>query len=310
MATHIPAFLTDQVIVFGPLTAEYLFTWMAGIPLLANIFYLIALTFCAILLNYLLMEKELTSRQSHVPAALFILLNAFISQSGSFSLVAPAMVFFLFGLGLYFQIDQSGERNEELFLGNFMVGIAGLLIPPILIIGALMAVYATVFRGTSFRIVLLAILALLMPFYFTWTIFLLNEEGSRFYFDLLDKFHWNLEFSDSRLYIPSIVSAVFLLIGWISSASSEEWAILKKRTWYRFLVSISFLSVGISFFTLLTDTVLASATIGLAGLLYPFLMRRRKWLRNFLFSVFILSAILHSLEVSGLIHIPYLSDWL
>ena len=133
----------------------------------------ILLFFCVIVtilhcisLNNLIYEKDVIKKPNFVIAVVFLLMNTTF-------IINLKMILFSFGLLLFlyylFSLYKQKHPFSLIFNAGIILSILSIFIPNIIVFFSVILFSCLVFRNISWRIIVLCILSIFIPYFFLWT---------------------------------------------------------------------------------------------------------------------------------------------
>lgn len=277
-------------------------------PLISTSLAVLAVTFNAVFFNYILVRQELVSQQTHLPAAVFIIISALIPGFAGRLDMQLYMLSILLSIQLFYSIDGVQKMHRPFFSGLFL-GVASLFQPPTLLLYLFFALGLRSLNVSPGRASLVMLLGALFPFYFSWIGFFLDNSGASLVESIFSSVNFSVNIFDvpDRSFMAMGVLAFFGIIFLSHLLRSEAYRITKTRKWIQMLLLFNFglLLIGILFENGFWYASSISLFTGLAAT-YFFLGETRKKLRATTFYLLLAFVFVLHAQVSGLIALPIL----
>lgn len=154
-----------------------------NIPWLATIIALTLVVGEAFLLNYIVNENEVLSKQSYLPALFYIL---FISNNNDMLLLSPplfANIFILFALNKLFTSYRKDNAFSQAFDAGLLISIATLFYFPYVVFLPLLGVGLIIMRPFNWREWFISFLGALIPYLFVITVYFWRDMLDYLFFD-------------------------------------------------------------------------------------------------------------------------------
>ena len=253
-------------------------------------------TFFSISLNNLIYEKDVIKKSNFILSFVFLLLNTPF-------LINYKMIIFSFLLLLFLnnllKIYKQKKPYSIVFNAGIILSLLSFYIPHTLMLYPLIIISTLVFRNIDWRVILISLLSLLVPYFFVWTYQLFFEQEL-----LFPKFSFNsisisFEFNSYLLHQQiwfSILSIVFLfsileLLRWMYKKS------IRSRESFTIVIFFLLISVFIFLFTRNTESaflVFIPLSIIIANF---FVYYRKSRLSEFIFILFLFSSVFYRLSM-------------
>ncbi len=252
IAIAIWAFGFMEASVFPVEHAMPLYGLLAGIveniPWLGNFIALILIIGEALLLNYIVNENEVLTKQSFLPALFYII---FMSNNNYVLVLYPlifANLFLLFAINKLLNSYRKDNAFSQAFDAGLLISIATLFYFPYAVLFPLLGVGLIIMRPFNWREWLISFIGVLVPYIFVITFYFWN--------DLLDYFFYNkvlysflsppsqFDFPKS-FYFMIIVSTLILLVSFGKLFSGQTGGSQKSKKSIVLLIWI-FVFAGIS----------------------------------------------------------------
>ncbi|MFY0673886.1 MAG: hypothetical protein JXQ87_10795 [Bacteroidia bacterium] len=251
--------------------------------------------FNSVILNSLFIERQSSSRSSHLPAALFILVSAIASPVGYMLHNQFMILFFLTAVFFIQQLESStNEVNSSFFIGLFIA--LGSVFNPFVLLLIFWALWRSInTRYSLSRVLFLMLIGYIITLYLIWTGNFLFNNGQVFidsYFSIfsLKMADFNVAFIDKLSYG---FFGIMALISILATLSSEAYKSVQSRSWLQLWISIGFTFAAVAIVFDTHQSAFQIAAIPIAGLLcFSILGKKRKILRQLLFYVWVLALIL------------------
>lgn len=137
----------------------------------------------AFLLNYIVNENEVVSKQSYLPALFYIL---FISNNNDMLLLSPplfANLFILFATHKLLTSYRKDNAFSQAFDAGFLISIASLFYFPCVVFLPLLGVGLILMRPFNWREWLISFIGALIPYIFVITIYFWKDKLDALFFD-------------------------------------------------------------------------------------------------------------------------------
>lgn len=241
---------------------------------------------CSILINYLMTYRQVVVMRSHLPAFGFIVFSSFgITGSSALAISLSALLALLAFLNLA-QLKTQKNPVSALFFGGLFIALSTALVPEtaFLLIPALYILSEA--KDGYGRSVFLLLVGFMTALYFLWTAYFLFDKGFVFIDTYLASFKFTLPSMLFKLSasIKLLLLVVFAAFGLLSTLASDAWKNVEPRRWLSmWLLMLATFSL-VAVFSMVQTSLLAILAMGLAALISPFfLARKRKPIREFLF---------------------------
>ena len=152
-------------------------------PWLSILIALILITGEAFLLNYIVNENEVLSKQSYLPALFYIL---FISNNNDMLLLSPplfANLFILFALNKLFTSYRKDNAFSQAFDAGLLISIATLFYFPYIVFLPLLGVGLIIMRPFNWREWLISFIGAAIPYIFVITFYFCKDTLDYLFFD-------------------------------------------------------------------------------------------------------------------------------
>lgn len=253
-------------------------------------------TFFSIALNNLIYEKDVIKKPNVVLAFVFLLLNTPLIINYKMMIFSFFLLLFLNNL---LKLYKQKQPYSIVFNAGIILSLLSFYIPHILILFLLIILATLVFRNINWRIIVISILSLFVPYLFIWTYQLFFHQEL-----LFPTFHFNyisinFEFSSYHLHqqiwfsVLSIVFffSVFELFGWVSKKS------IRSRESFIIIIFFLLISVFIFLFTENTESLFL-VFIPLSIIITNFFVYYKKSrLSEFIFILFLFSSVFYRLSM-------------
>lgn len=280
--------------------------YSVGLGWLNFVLVAIATFLNSLIFNNLLVEKENAPRNTHLPAAAFIMLCAVVSKSGFLlqnQLLLTAILLFVMFIE---QLELALSEVSDSFFAGFFVSLA-CLINPAAVLLLLLSVFKIInYRWNVLRVLLLEILGFAVPVYLIWTLYFLNNKGAFF----IDAYRASFSFelatfnftgADRLLFIILLAIAALSII---SALQSDSWKNVQPRSWMQFWALMGVLFFVLSWIIPEQNQSLMVAILPVAAFFpHALLGKKRRMLRSALFYLLILITLGDELVTSGLINL-------
>lgn len=153
------------------------------IPWLATIIALLLVLGEAFLLNYIVNENEVLTKQTYLPALFYLV---FMSNNNNMLLLHPplfANLFILFALNKLFSSYRKDNAFSQAFDAGFLISIATLFYFPYIIFFPLLGVALILLRPFNWHEWLISFIGSLIPYVFTITYYFWNDILDYLFYD-------------------------------------------------------------------------------------------------------------------------------
>jgi len=127
-------FVQAQPVSVSLETVNVFILWLQNFPLALFFAVSIATFLNSILFNSLLIEKDNIARNSHLPAALFIILSAIVSKQGFFLQNQLMLIFLLTSVFFLQKMELDKDEVSSSFFTGFFVSLTSMFNPGAVII--------------------------------------------------------------------------------------------------------------------------------------------------------------------------------
>ena len=257
-------------------------------------------TLFSISLNNLIYEKDVIKKPNVVLAFVFLLLNTpFIIN---YKMIIFSFLLLLF-LNNLLKLYKQKQPYSIVFNAGIILSLLSFYIPHTLILFPLIILSTLVFRNINWRIMVISILSLFVPYLFVWTYQLFFHQELLFptnntLFDL-NYFSINFEFSSSPLHQQIWFSALAIVV-LFSVFELFRWMYKKSiRSRESFTIIIFFLLISIFIFLFTKNTESAFLVfIPLSIIMTNFFVYYKKSrLSEFIFMLFLFSSVFYRLSM-------------
>ncbi len=213
LAIWVFGFLQPQVVAIERVMPffEILSTALSSLPML-SIFIAVVLLVCeAFLLNYIINENAVLSKQSYLPALFYII---FMSNNKDMLVLHPLLFANLFVLLAIQKIISSYRKDvafSECFDAGILLSISSLFYFPNIIFFPLLGVAFILFRPFNWREWIISFMGVALPYIFLAAYFFWNDKLESLIFD---KLFFQLVHEQSTIYFPSSFYTM-IAIGWL-----------------------------------------------------------------------------------------------
>jgi len=253
-------------------------------------------TFFSIALNNLIYEKDVIKKSNFVLAFVFLLLNTPF-------LINYKMMIFSFFLLLFLnnllKLYKQKQPYSLVFNAGIILSLLSFYISHTLILFPLIILSTLVFRNINWRIIVISLLSLLVPYLFVWTYQLFFHQKLLFPIFKFQYIPINFDISFYPLH-QQIWFSVFSIVFLFSVFELFRWMYKKSiRSRESFIIIIFFLliSVFIFLFTENTESVFL-AFIPLSIIMANFFVYYKKSrLSEFIFILFLFSSVFYRLSM-------------
>ena len=278
-------------------TSYLLDSWLFSILPITKLwlaFNIISVTISSVLWNYILIEKNLIPRNTHLPAMFFILFcGLFEMSSGNVMLIG--LIPFLLCMKYLFDLDNEQKKTNTLFFTGFFLGIACLFLPNLIYLYILILGILIVNQYNKLNYYLLFTIALLLPVYFLWTGFFVLAEGEIVFKTFLASVVFTLpsilNFSVVK-WVEIATFCIFVLVGMLGMLSLDVWRINKIRRWYNnlllfFLFLFAIVTIN-GFFSPYLIVLLIPSSLFASAIFIP---NSKGFFKNLLFYILVVSVV-------------------
>jgi hypothetical protein len=157
---------------------ELVASLLAPLPWLGTLLSLILVIAEAFLINYIVNENEILSKQSYLPALFYILLISNNNSMLAFHPLLPANLFILFAINKLLSSYRKDSAFSQAFDAGLLISVASLFYFPYIVFFPLLGVALIILRPFNWREWLISFFGALVPYLFTVTIY--------FWRDMLD----------------------------------------------------------------------------------------------------------------------------
>ncbi|GAA4337638.1 DUF6427 family protein [Flaviaesturariibacter amylovorans] len=232
----------------GPLFRSLAAWLQAGSPLYAGILAFLAQFVGAVMINHVVNEYRMTTRQTFLPALSFLLITSLVPEWSLLSAPLLASLLLLGAFSLCLHLYAATKANGRIFNIGLLTGLAAFFYSPSLFFVALALICLMVLRPFRVNEVLMLLLGVLTPTYF-YAVYLF----------LTDAFSWKalvpvLDFSviDRRASYTLLASIVllltpFLLGSYYVQVNLRKMLIQARKNWSLLLFYL-LLAFGMPFF--------------------------------------------------------------
>jgi len=253
-------------------------------------------TFHAIGLNNLIYEKDVIKKPNFILSFVFLLLNTTFITNHKMILFSFGLLFFLnYLLSLYKQ----KQPYAIVFNASIILSILSFYIPNVLVLFTLIILSSIIFRNIDWRIILLSILPLFIPYIFLWTY--QNFMGDNLYFPNIHFSYttYTFDFISLKLHEMIWYSILFLII-LFSFFELFRWTYkksIKSRESFTIILFYFFIAIILFLFTENTETIFL-ILIPLSVVISNFFVYYKKErIGEFIFFLFLFSSIFYRLSM-------------
>ncbi len=300
IAMWVPSLFSEQIVLIKNTMPFYelITSSILIFPIISKIITLILIISEAFLINYIINNNEVLSKQSFVPALLYITYMCSCNDMLMLNPLLFANLFLLFSINKLLSSYRKDIAFSQAFDAGFLLSIATLFYFPCIIFIPLIGVGLVLFRPFIWREWIISIIGLLVPYCFVISYYFWNDALLIFWKEkILTNFYHNIpvfNFSEN-LYATLIVFAVilFLSFGKLFSAITASSQKTKKGTilliWCFFLSLIELIfatTISIIYFSMLV----IPATVLSANY---FLTTKKPWWGEVLFLILLIVIIIN-----------------
>lgn len=258
----------------------------------------------AVLLNFLLTSRQLVDRRTHLPAFGFIVFSSFGSVAGSMLMVQVSTLLALIAFICLAELKNEKNPVSALFFGGLFIALATTLVPETLFV-LFPALYVLTESKIGYgRSIFLLILGFTTALYFIWTGYFLFDKGFVFIDTYLASFQFTLP---KNAFEATGIAKLFMLLiftsfGIISTIASDAWKNVEPRRWFSMWMASLLLFAVTALFSVVQVHLMGMIALGLAALTAPFfLSQKRRPLRETMFVVLLLAALLFQLAAADIL---------
>lgn len=150
-------------------TPLLLFPWLG---MLVALIFIVAEAF---LINYIVNENEVMTKQSYLPALFYLLMMSNNNAMLAFHPLIPANLFMLFALNKLLSSYRQDIAFSQSFDAGLLISISTLFYFPYIVFFPLLGVGLIIFRPFNWREWLISFFGTLIPYLFTITIYFLTD---------------------------------------------------------------------------------------------------------------------------------------
>jgi hypothetical protein len=253
-------------------------------------------TFFSIALNNLIYEKDVIKKSNFVLAFVFLLLNTPFLINYKMMIFSFLLLLFLNNL---LKLYKQKQPYSLVFNAGIILSLLSFYISHTLILFPLIILSTLVFRNINWRIIVISLLSLLVPYLFVWTYQLFFHQKLLFPIFKFQYISINFDISFYPLH-QKIWFSVFSIVFLFSVFELFRWMYKKSiRSRESFIIIIFFLliSVFIFLFTENTESVFL-AFIPLSIIMANFFVYYKKSrLSEFIFILFLFSSVFYRLSM-------------
>ena len=180
-------------------------------PLLGTLIALILIIGEAFLLNYIVNENEVLSKQNYLPALFYIL---FISNNNDMLLLSPPLIanlFILFAINKLLASYRKDNAFSQAFDAGLLISIATLFYFPYVVFLPLLGVGLIIMRPFNWREWVISFIGAAIPYFFVISFYFWKDQLDYLFFD-------KMFFSLTRVKTPHIFHKSFYFMigaGWL-----------------------------------------------------------------------------------------------
>ena len=253
-------------------------------------------TLFSISLNNLIYEKDVIKKPNVVLAFVFLLLNTPFVINYKMILFSFLLLLFLNNL---LKLYKQKQPYSIVFNAGIILSLLSFYIPHTLILFPLIILSTLIFRNINWRIIVISILSLLVPYLFVWTYQLFFHQELLFPIFNFKYISINFEISSYLLHQQiwfSVLSIVFLfsvfeLFRWMYKKS------IRSRESFTIIIFFLLISIFIFLFTKNTESaflVFIPLSIIMANF---FVYYKKSRLSEFIFILFLFSSVFYRLAM-------------
>ncbi|MCB0735872.1 MAG: hypothetical protein KDC92_00065 [Bacteroidetes bacterium] len=278
-------------IISSEISTGYVFTWL--------IINVLASWVAAIVFNNTLTNNGLAARSSFTPAAFFIISSGLVPFTAQRVDLQLGVAFLVISFNRLIGSNENENPDERIFFSGVFLMVAALFTPwAILFLLLNMLTIVTSYTKPA-RLVLLNLLGFLITYFLIWTGFVAFNSGYDFNMQMLNSFSVDAHYAWPTLAIATILVICILLFisGSLAVLASQEFLVLSKRVWYRYLLLAISISVVVA---LITRSYQAGSILTIGGFVIAVnkLLVRDKlsWWSQFIFLLLLLFSVMGSFE--------------
>lgn len=289
----LPLFLYPKVIAV-PETDGRLYTAFihalgpsAGAAVLASMIAFFLLYVQALMVNYLINEYRLTTRQTFLPAMAYMLITSLLPEWSYMSAVLLSNTFIILMFIILFRLYNANGGNGKIYNIGLLAGLASYIFFPSVFFSVSIILGLMILRPFRINEIFLLILGALTPYYFDAAYLFLNDQLTKQHF--MQVLYLHLPPLQRSLWIVAaivILCIPFLMGGYYVQQQLRKMLIQARKNWSILLVYlllaffIPFINSSPSFYTWLLAAAPFACFHACAYLYTP-----RKWLPSVLFTV-------------------------
>jgi hypothetical protein len=253
-------------------------------------------TLFSIALNNLIYEKDVIKKPNFVLAFVFLLLNSPFAINYKMIIFSFLLLFFLNNL---LKLYKQKQPYSIVFNSGVILSLLSFYIPHTLVLFPLIILSTLVFRNINWRIIVISILSIFVPYLFVWTYQLFYYQELLFPTFNFNYISINFEFSFYSLHKQiwfSVLFIVFLfsvfeLFRWMYKKS------IRSRESFTIIIFFLLISIFIFLFTENTESVFL-LFVPLSIIISNFFVYYKKnHLSEFIFILFLFSSVFYRLSM-------------
>lgn len=234
--------IPENTNLLSELTYKGLLAFIGDRNFIFHVISALLVFFQALYFNYLINYYKIMSKSSYLPAFSFLLVSSLFSE---FTLLTSALIantFLLFALAKVFAWYKKEKVTAAVFDTAFLISIASLFFFPYILFFLFVIVSLAILRPFSLRNYLIAMVGLLIPYYFIGVYF--------FWVGELPQFIDSLVISELRFNTKVIERSTRMLVLGIPVIGVITWtALFIQSNLFRMVVQVrNYLIVFVSFF--------------------------------------------------------------
>jgi len=206
----------------------------------------------ALWLNSMVHRYQLVSDRNYLVAFFYIVFAHLGPDCLSLSPVLMANFFVIFALGRFFKLLKEGQNNDDAMVLGFWLGLAGLCYTPAWYFILPLYLSSIFFSGLRLNQYLIILVAMLLPFGFVYTFFLLGGGETEFLTCFLSPFRFRFFTSFVGWDLILGMGGLLLLV------SLAGWAVANQNSkvnFQRLGFTVFFFNLVIAFLTIFTGSV-------------------------------------------------------
>jgi len=255
-------------------------------------------TFFSIALNNLIYEKDVIKKPNFVLAFVFLLLNTPFVINYKMIIFSFLLLLFLNNL---LKLYKQKQPYSIVFNAGIILSLLSFYIPHTLILFPLIILSTLIFRNINWRIIVISILSLLVPYLFVWTYQLFFHPDPNLFFPIFNFKYISINFDISfyplhqQIWFSAlaivVLFSVFELFKWMYKKS------IRSRESFTIIIFFLLISIFIFLFTKNIESVFL-VFIPLSIIMANFFVYYKKSrLSEFIFILFLFSSVFYRLAM-------------